>query len=115
MPESLEFNKTPEGEILSTLYDGKTFPDKAAELRFLQRLQTSGEIDGVKWSPVHFERSLALEKKRRAGPSPEQRERYNYLTRLRNENNDPWSDELKKEFIELQDLIDRQKSALIKD
>lgn len=111
MAESLEPKKASlEPGETSPDYGGKTFPNEITELSFLQRLQTTEQIDGIKWDPngSHFRRLQFLENKKRVGPTPEQRERYNELTRLRNENDTLWSEESRKEFIELQKLMDSQ-------
>jgi len=112
MPGSLELKKTSGGEILPN-YGGKTFPDERSEISFLQRLQSLTKLDGIEWGPDYFGRLQFLENKKMTGLSPEQRERYNYLTRLRNKNEDPWPEELRTEFSRLQDLVDRKSQSRV--
>ena len=94
------------------LYNGKTFNNEKEELNFLQRLQTAGALEGVKWQKeLHFPRRQMLEQLKGdpyQGLTQDKIDRFNYLSKLQTKGGPEWTPDLQKEIAELYPLINRR-------
>lgn len=103
-------------DALAEIYDGESFtPVDQAEMNYLDKLQTNGEIDGVKWDPQnpnHLERLNYLREKKNktnnAGPTQEQIERFKELRKLQDSSKKDLSPELRQELAGLYKLMDKK-------
>lgn len=97
-----------EEELMMPDYGGKIFDDEKAELNFLQRLQTNGELEGLAWDPSFAERSRYLEEKSKGGPTPEQEARFYELSKMQMTGGPEWTPELQAEIAKLYPIMDKK-------
>lgn len=107
--EQEQFAETVKNASLSEADTSEYFTsaDKI-ELSYLEKLQTSGNIEGTTWNQEHSARLKQLREKKSEGPKEADIARFNELTRMQTTNKD-WTPELAKEISDLYQLMEHRK------